>query len=161
MNGIDIKGAVEKPREVALYVRMSEHVWFAVFEVSYSDYDEHHYKLPDGERRERPMEGYARVSEIVKIDFAAIADDAIVQKAVESLDEEERKAISELNQKIASIRERKSQLLTLTHQREVCETCKGRRFYSRHTPGNEGVPESDADDQPCPDCNPDGEGEAP
>lgn len=44
---------------------------------------------------------------------------------------------------------------------EVCETCHGRRFYSRNIPGNEGVPEYDADDQPCPDCNPNGEGVAP
>lgn len=159
MIAVDIKGAIAKPRKVALYAQMSEHAWFAIFEVTYSDYDEHHTKLPDGERRERPMEGFVRISEPVTLKFTAIDDDAIVQKAVESLDAEERNAIEELNKKIAGIRERKSQLLALTHQ--VCETCKGRRFYSRHIHGNEGVPESDADDQPCPDCNPNGEGVAP
>lgn len=36
-----------------------------------------------------------------------------------------------------------------------CETCIGRGFYSRHFEATEGSPEWDADDQPCPDCNPD------
>lgn len=44
---------------------------------------------------------------------------------------------------------------------DICETCKGRRFYTIHTPGNEGAPASDADDQPCPDCNANVEGVAP
>jgi hypothetical protein len=116
MNGIDIKTGVERSREIALYAQLSAHTWFCVFEVTYSDYDEHRTKLPDGERRERPMEGFVRVSEPIRVEFTAINDDAIVQNAVESLDAEERKAIEDLNAKIASIRERKAQLLTLTHQ---------------------------------------------
>jgi DnaJ-class molecular chaperone len=39
---------------------------------------------------------------------------------------------------------------------EQCERCKGRGFYGYTVPSNEGVPEYDVDDQPCPDCNPDG-----
>lgn len=35
---------------------------------------------------------------------------------------------------------------------EICETCKGRKFYTLHLPDG-----SDADDQPCPDCNPNGD----
>lgn len=35
---------------------------------------------------------------------------------------------------------------------EVCETCKGRKFYTVHLSDG-----SDADDQPCPDCNPNGD----
>ena len=37
----------------------------------------------------------------------------------------------------------------------VCETCKGRRFYTVHLSNG-----SDADDQPCPDCNPNGDSRA-
>lgn len=49
----------------------------------------------------------------------------------------------------------------MSDDQETCETCKGCRFYTIHFPGNEGVPAWDADDQPCPDCNPNGEGTAP
>lgn len=161
MKGIDIKGEVAKPRKIALYARMNDHVWFTIFEMQYVTHDEHYAPLPVGQHREVSFEGYVRITEPVDLKLTAIDDDSIVQKAVESLNEEERKAIEELNKKIVGIRERKNQLLSLTHQPEVCETCKGRRFYTIHTPGNEGVPESDADDQPCPDCNPNGEGVAP
>lgn len=47
----------------------------------------------------------------------------------------------------------------ITHLREgielwasECSRCHGSGLVSIHIPGNEGVPESDADDQPCPDC---------
>jgi hypothetical protein len=35
---------------------------------------------------------------------------------------------------------------------EVCETCSGRKFRTVHL-----LDGSDADDQPCPDCNPNGD----
>lgn len=48
---------------------------------------------------------------------------------------------------------------------EVCETCNGRRFitisYGGDGYGNRCAALADADDQPCPDCNPNGEGVAP
>src|SRR5271154_4586735 len=34
-----------------------------------------------------------------------------------------------------------------------CDFCGGNGFRTIHIPGNEGVPEMDADDQPCPECN--------
>lgn len=37
--------------------------------------------------------------------------------------------------------------------RQTCERCHGTGLVTRHFPGNEGVPEWDADDQPCPECN--------
>ena len=36
-----------------------------------------------------------------------------------------------------------------------CDTCGGSGFRTIHFPGNEGVPEWDADDQPCHECNAD------
>jgi hypothetical protein len=36
--------------------------------------------------------------------------------------------------------------------RETCERCHGSGLVTIHFPGNEGVPERDADDQPCPNC---------
>jgi hypothetical protein len=33
-----------------------------------------------------------------------------------------------------------------------CARCDGTGLVTRHFPGNEGVPEWDADDQPCPEC---------
>lgn len=35
-----------------------------------------------------------------------------------------------------------------------CAECNGAGLVTIHIPGNEGVPEWDADDQPCPDCTP-------
>ncbi len=35
---------------------------------------------------------------------------------------------------------------------DVCERCNGTRLVTIHFHGNEGVPEWDADDQPCPEC---------
>lgn len=35
---------------------------------------------------------------------------------------------------------------------EVCKRCHGSKLVTLHFPGNEGVPEWDADDQPCPEC---------
>jgi hypothetical protein len=157
MKGMDIKGEVAKRRAVALYARMDAHVYYTVFELHYSNHDEHFTPLPDGQRREISFEGYVRITEPVELKFTAIDDDSIVQ----SLNEEERKAIEKLNATIAGIRERRNQLLALTHQPEVCETCKGRRFVSHHFEGEDTVAAFDADDQPCPDCNPDGEGVPP
>lgn len=112
----NIKTAVQKPREVALYAHMSSDDWYTVFEVTYSNRDEHYTPLQTGQRRELPMEGYVRVSAPLEVKFTAIDEDMVIQKAVESLNAEERKAIEDLNAKIASIRERKNQLLALGHQ---------------------------------------------
>lgn len=114
----DFKDAIAQPREVALYANLSCDNWFTVFEVHYNDRDEHGQLLPNGQRREQPWEGRVRISEPVKIQFAAISNDTIVRNAVESLNEEERKVIAELNNKLADIRDRKNQLLALTHQKD-------------------------------------------
>lgn len=111
----DIKAAVEKPRFVALYSSMTiQH--YMLCEVFYRDHDEHYNRLPEGQKREAPLQGYVRVSEPVEVQFIAINQDEIVARAVESLNEEERKVIDELNQKLAQIREKRSQLLALTHE---------------------------------------------
>lgn len=117
----DINKEVARPRKLALYMRMNEHAWYTVWEVQYTDRDEHYTKLPEGEWREQPMEGYVRITEPMTVNFTAIGSEEIVQRAVESLNAEERAAIEDLNKKIASIRDRKNQLLALTHQTAECE----------------------------------------
>lgn len=115
----NIKETVARPRTVALYSSMDMDDYYAVMEVLYVDYDEHYSPLPAGQKREYPKSSYVRISEPIEITFSAITNDEIVARAVESLNEEERKVIDELNRKIAAIREKKSQLLALTHQPEV------------------------------------------
>jgi hypothetical protein len=112
----DTKQIVAKPRKIALYASMDMSDYYPVLEVLYVDYDENFCPLPAGEQREYPKPGYVRISEPFEIQFTPIANDEIVAKAVESLKEEERKAIQELNTKIAGIREKMNQLLALTHQ---------------------------------------------
>jgi hypothetical protein len=114
----DVRDQVAKKRKVALYASMDMGDYYPVLEVSYVDYDEHLNPLPAGQLREYPKQGYVRISEPIELSFSPISNDEIVAKAVESLNEEERKAIDELNRKIAAIREKKSQLLALTHQVE-------------------------------------------
>lgn len=111
----NVKEELTRPRKVALYASLDSS-WCYVAEVSYVKHDEHWDPLPDGEVRERPIKGFVRVSEPVDIHLQGLADDAMVQKAVESLDEAEREAIRELNTKIAAIRAQKAQLLALAHQ---------------------------------------------
>jgi len=114
----NVRDIVSKPRKVALYASMVISDHYPVLEVSYVDYDEHYTPLENGQLREYPKTGYVRISEPVEVEFAAIDKDEIVAKAFESLNEEERNAIEELNTKIAVIREKKAQLLVLTHQVE-------------------------------------------
>jgi hypothetical protein len=109
----DMKAAVAKPRWVALYARMDSD-WYTVWEVEYSDRDEHYQLLPDGQLREVPVKGYVRITEPVAVEFRAIDNDEVVARAVESLNESERALLSEMSKKLAEIRERKSQLLALT-----------------------------------------------
>lgn len=112
----DFKEAFAAPRMVALYAFIGDHTWFSVFEVSYSKLDENHRPMPEGQLREVPMENYVRISEPVKVDFASAGTEAMVRNAVEALTAQERKVVDELNKKLADIRERKQQLLALTHQ---------------------------------------------
>ena len=112
---IDIKEEVAKPRKVALYASLDSS-WSYLAEVDFLKYDEHYEPLPAGVERERPKKGFVRVSEPIDLQLRPLADDFIVQKAVESLNEAEREAIRELNAKIAAIRSQKAQLLSLTHQ---------------------------------------------
>jgi len=122
----DVREIIEKPREVALYSCLDTGGSYLVLQVSYSAYDEHYAPLPEGERREVPCSGFVRVSEPIQLTFKAITNDEMVARAVESLNEQERKTINELNEKLASIREKRSQLLALTHQPEPCGHPVGR-----------------------------------
>lgn len=114
----DVREVVAKPRTVALYASMDMDEYYSIREVMYVNYDEHYQPLPEGQRREYPSSSAVRISEPIEISLQPISNDEIVAKAVESLNEQERKAIDELNAKIATIREKKSQLLALTHQTE-------------------------------------------
>lgn len=130
----DFTGSLAKPREIALYAHLTIDNFFAVFELHYSSRDAQYTPLPDGERRETPFEGYVRISQPIKVDFVAINNDDVIRNAIESLNEQERKAVAELNKTLAQIRERKNQLLALTHQSAAtevggfavsdCERCK-------------------------------------
>jgi len=111
----DFKELLVKPRKVALYASFDIDTAL-VLEINYSRYDEHYSLLPEGQMREKPIQGCVRISEPMEVTFQGIDNDEVIQKAVESLDAEERKAIEDLNAKIADIRERKSQLLALTHE---------------------------------------------
>jgi hypothetical protein len=113
----DIKAMVQQPREIALYCAM-ESDFYIILQVNYSRHDEHCRPLPEGQRREFPIEGYTRVSEPLTVSFIALDTNTLVRNAVEALNEEERKTIDELNRKLAQIRDKKSQLLALTHQTE-------------------------------------------
>jgi flagellar basal body-associated protein FliL len=115
----DFNHALAKTRFVALYANMATEGWFTVFEVTYVNYDEHFQPLTDGQKREKPWEGYVRISEPVKVDFAATDDDTVVRNAVASLDEQERKLRAELGEKLAQLQDRRNQLLALTHSPAV------------------------------------------
>lgn len=112
-----IKEEIAKSRKVALYASLDSSYCY-VSEVDYDDYDEHWEPYPDGQVRERQKKGYVRISEPVGLSLTAISSDSIVENAVKSLDEAERSAIREMNEKIAAIRGQKAQLLSLTHQSE-------------------------------------------
>lgn len=115
----NIKEQAELPRKIALYQYLGEHPWYSVMEIVYSGHDERYNPLPDGQIREVPRDSFVRVSEPQEIKFSVLADNSIIEQAVASLNESERQAIEELNKKLMSIRERKAQLLSLTHQPEV------------------------------------------
>lgn len=115
----NLKDAFAKPRLVAMYAHLTVNEIFSVFEVTYCDYDEHYRALAPGERRENLRASYVRISEPVEVTFTSVSNDEVIQKAVATLDAEERQAIDELNKKVAAIRERKSQLLAITFQPEV------------------------------------------
>lgn len=111
----DFREAISKPREIALYT-MTDSNSLLPLSVSYTHYDENFQPLPEGQQRESPISGFVRVSEPVTVQFAPIDNDTMVRNAVEALNAEERKTIDELNTKLAQIRERKQQLLALTHE---------------------------------------------
>lgn len=115
----DFQEELSKQREVALYACLTVNNFCAVYQVKYSLLDAHYQPLPNGQRREIPLDGWVRISEPVVVEFRGIDDDAVVRNAVESLNEQERKIVEELHDKLARIRERKYQLLALTHQVDV------------------------------------------
>ena len=115
----DIHEQVTRSRKLALYASLRLGGYYTVCEVKFTEFGERYERLPAGELREQPLDGYVRVSEPIDASFTPLSNDAVIQKAVESLNEAERKAVEELNAKIAAIREQKAQLLSLTHQPET------------------------------------------
>jgi hypothetical protein len=108
--------ALSKERKIALYARLGEHSWFAVFEVGYVKHDEHYQPLPEGQLREVPTQGYARISEPISVNFEASDKETMVRNAIESLNAEELKIRNEMEERLAKLREQKNQLLALTHE---------------------------------------------
>jgi hypothetical protein len=114
-----IDEALKAVSKVALYMNM-EHGYFSVQEVRYSNLDKHYQPLPEGELREHPfLDGYVRVSDPVAVTFQKTDASEIVARAVESIEETERKLMVETEQKLGELREKKKQLLSIIHQPEV------------------------------------------
>lgn len=114
----DLKEEIAKPRSMALYMSLTGGGYVYMSEVHYVSHDEHWTPLPEGERREQPHDNAVRVTEPVEVRLAAIGQKEMVKNAVDSLNEQERKLYKEMNAKLAEIKERKNQLLALTHQPE-------------------------------------------
>jgi hypothetical protein len=120
----DLKEDIQKARKIALYLYSrgtNTSPWYSVAEVHFSQYGANYERLPDGQEREEPRDGFTRVSDIIDVTFTPLNSEDVIQQAVASLDEEERKTMAELNQKLAEIRGRKAQLLALTHQTETID----------------------------------------
>jgi hypothetical protein len=115
----DLKEQIARPRKVALYASLTITEFYMLWEVHYTDVDERYDRLPDGQKREVPHDGYVRVSEPIDLNFKAVSSDEVVRNAVASLDEQERQAIADLNTKLAAIRGQKAQILALTHQPQM------------------------------------------
>ena len=112
----DFKENIAKRRQIALYANLTIDDYVAVWEVRYSDVDEHYERLPNGEVREQSVNGWVRISAPIEVNFTSVDNDTIIRNAVLSLDQEERKVREELNRKITEIQERKQQLLALAYQ---------------------------------------------
>lgn len=64
---------------------------------------------------------YVRVSEPIEIRFRPLNSGEVMEQALATLNAEERKVLAELNQQLANIRDRKKQLLALTHESQISE----------------------------------------
>lgn len=113
----NLKEDIAEPRIIALYMSLTGNFTYTG-EIRYTNHDEHYDPLPEGTRREVPHEGAVRVSEPVELRFVGIGEKEMVVNAIASLDEQERKLYRELNDKLAALKDRKNQLLALTHQPE-------------------------------------------
>ncbi len=112
------KEQIGKPRKIALYAHLTMEDYFLVDEVRYSPFDANFQPLPQGELREIPRRDSVRLTKPIEVVFEAEDDNSVVGNAVQSLEAEERRLREELATKIADIRERRQQLLALTHQVE-------------------------------------------
>lgn len=113
----DYKDLASQPRRVALYA-WTEMEGVFVSDVSYVDYDEHYNRLPEGEERELTHASRIRLTDPIEVTFKPISNDEVVAKAVAMLDQQERIARGELEKKLSDIREKRSQLLALTLQKD-------------------------------------------
>lgn len=107
--------AAALPRKVAIYAHLTSQDTFALHEVSYNQFDEHWQRLPAGQELEEQISGWVRISEIHTISCVPIEEDVVTQNAVASLDAQSRSLITEMNEQLAVIANRKAQLLALTY----------------------------------------------
>jgi hypothetical protein len=109
---------IAKPRSVALYMSLDFKNCFELMEVKFVDHDEHYDPLPEGSQpREYVYQTYVRVTDPVPLQpLQAIKREDVVANAVSALTEQEREAYRRLNERLKEIRDRKQQLLALTHQ---------------------------------------------
>lgn len=96
------KNPLDSAYTVALYQYIGKNPWFTVFKMEPGTSGLH--------------DGFCRVSDPLEIHFSPLTGEDVIREAVLSLDAQEARVRDECNQKVAAIREQKSQLLALTHQ---------------------------------------------
>lgn len=114
----DMKEVVARPRKVALYCSLTLNDYYPIQEVEYSRFDEQYNPLPEGQLRERIDKDCIRISEPIEIQFVGLESEQMATAATESLNQQERDLTEEFAKKLANVREKRSQLLALTHQVE-------------------------------------------
>lgn len=121
----DFKQAAAVPRKIAVYASLSLKDYFMVSEVRYASFDEHYQPLALGQVREIALQGYVRISNVIEVAFDAISDEAMVGNAVATLNDEERRLIADFDKQLVHLRDRRSQLLALTHSAfPQCSVCR-------------------------------------
>lgn len=106
-----------KPKLMAVYAHIKYPDTFMTQEVEYSDYDEHHDRLPEGApRREKTASDYVRISEVFCMIFEPLKEDLIIQNAVRMLDDKTRRVHLESGEELVSIARARAELLAISYE---------------------------------------------
>lgn len=69
----------------------------------------------DGEEFSDRNKEWARVSEIVEVEFPALSDETVIRAQLDSLDKTEQQIRLEFGQKLQALKERRAELQALTY----------------------------------------------